>query len=288
MLIFNFQTELLASFRVEFGGGTRVLNNFSKKTEMQLDGSPLGCKWTEQSSLGGFLLKYIPFFKMYTMFVNNHEHSSKVIASLQDGTGKKATRFQKLCASASALTANSLPLESLLITPIQRVPRYVLLVAELLKYTPETHHDHAKLVESLTKLKSVATDINESMKRQDGALKLLNLDRKFDGSLSFIHPGRRLLHQGKLAKISRKAHIMYEFFLFNDLLIYAKKSKVQSGKWREHNRIPVDGSFKVIDIVNEYTFLHNFLLCSFCFLVFLAFFCFLLFFFTFPFAPSAL
>jgi hypothetical protein len=37
----------------------------------------------------------------------------------------------------------------------------------------------------------------------------------------------------------------YEFFLFNDLLIYAKKAV--TGKWHEHRRITNDGSFQFKD-----------------------------------------
>tara|TARA_R110002050_G_scaffold171345_2_gene303342 strand:- start:2625 stop:2867 length:243 start_codon:yes stop_codon:yes gene_type:complete len=38
-----------------------------------------------------------------------------------------------------------LTLEALLIQPIQRLPRYVMLVTDLLKRTEESHPDHANL-----------------------------------------------------------------------------------------------------------------------------------------------
>lgn len=50
---------------------------------------------------------------------------------------------------------------SLLINPIQRIPRYVLLLRELIKYTPPTHPDFPLLQSSLNGIKESADLINE-------------------------------------------------------------------------------------------------------------------------------
>ncbi len=45
----------------------------------------------------------------------------------------------------------------LLILPIQRIPRYILLLQEIAKYTPEVHADYQHVLEALSKMKSIAT-----------------------------------------------------------------------------------------------------------------------------------
>lgn len=53
-----------------------------------------------------------------------------------------------------------------MILPIQRIPRYELLLKELLKYTATDHKDRENLESSLAKVKDVAERINEG-KRND-------------------------------------------------------------------------------------------------------------------------
>jgi len=45
-----------------------------------------------------------------------------------------------------------LDLSSILIQPVQRLPRYQLLIKELLKYTEEGHVDYAPLQEAMKKI----------------------------------------------------------------------------------------------------------------------------------------
>ena len=49
---------------------------------------------------------------------------------------------------------------------------------------------------------------------------------------AILAPARKFLRQGPLLKVSRKTDIQYEFFLFNDVLIYAAKS----GTSYQHHR----------------------------------------------------
>ena len=53
---------------------------------------------------------------------------------------------------------------ALLLTPIQRVPRYRLLLADLVKCTPSDHPDHDDVVQAYDTTTEVATFINQSLK----------------------------------------------------------------------------------------------------------------------------
>ena len=50
-------------------------------------------------------------------------------------------------------------LQSLLIQPVQRIPRYKLLLEQLLKETPQAHPDHPNLVSTLEEVSAVATKV---------------------------------------------------------------------------------------------------------------------------------
>eukprot|EP00966_Prymnesium_polylepis_P020165 465028-Prymnesium_polylepis.1 len=50
---------------------------------------------------------------------------------------------------------------NLLIQPVQRVPRYKLLLEQLLKLTPADHPDHAPTKDSLAAISRLAVGVNE-------------------------------------------------------------------------------------------------------------------------------
>jgi hypothetical protein len=52
--------------------------------------------------------------------------------------------------------------------PIQRIPRYLLLLAELKKYTPAEHPDHAHLSKAETLIGATAKHINEQVRARYG------------------------------------------------------------------------------------------------------------------------
>lgn len=58
-----------------------------------------------------------------------------------------------------------LSIADLLIEPVQRIPRYKLLLEQLLKYTPESHIDHGNIVAALESVSSAAQHNNEQIRR---------------------------------------------------------------------------------------------------------------------------
>lgn len=55
------------------------------------------------------------------------------------------------------------------ITPVQRVPRYGLLIRDLLKATPTTHVDYKQLCDAGDKIEAIAADINMKIRQSDMA-----------------------------------------------------------------------------------------------------------------------
>ena len=124
--------------------------------------------------LGDVISRFAPFFRMYSTYVNNHEAASQFLGRILKSRPKKYERFIQLiegstwaiavgrvsqgviimCTMRFAENAQNpackgQSLQSFFILPIQRIPRYKLLVEELLKHTPITHPDHSTLSEAL-------------------------------------------------------------------------------------------------------------------------------------------
>ena len=65
---------------------------------------------------------------------------------------------------------DGLGLDSLLIEPIQRLPRYKLILTEIVKYTEQNHKDYNNLKQALDSVLETTTLINERMKEFEGIL----------------------------------------------------------------------------------------------------------------------
>jgi hypothetical protein len=74
-----------------------------------------------------------------------------------------------------------LDIASLLIKPVQRLPRYRLLLQEVLKVTPDYHPDHATLLEAIDVVKTIILDINQAKKLEDDRVALIEIAKKIDG-----------------------------------------------------------------------------------------------------------
>jgi len=59
--------------------------------------------------------------------------------------------------------------------PIQRIPRYRLLLQELLKYTPETHPDYANINKAVAEIMKVAEHVNEGIRHTENSRLLVDI-----------------------------------------------------------------------------------------------------------------
>jgi hypothetical protein len=183
--------------------------------------SDVVANWTSTTLIGKILENFFPFLKLYTDYSNSYDPALKGIESVS-----KEPWFAQYA-------AQRLELESYLITPIQRIPRYSLLLDALWKHTPTTHEDSPDLARALALCKNIADHMNSTLAitRSSEHLTMLGLGH-------FLEAHRRLVKEGALQvdsikfcdqvkqKIVKKD---YQFFLFNDLLVFMKVRKELKG-----------------------------------------------------------
>eukprot|EP01125_Pyxidicula_operculata_P017353 TRINITY_DN6074_c0_g2_i1.p1 TRINITY_DN6074_c0_g2~~TRINITY_DN6074_c0_g2_i1.p1 ORF type:complete len:1111 (-),score=275.22 TRINITY_DN6074_c0_g2_i1:73-3264(-) len=212
-------------------GTIDVLCGFNKKLYLEI--SKVMAEWTPQSTLGPLFKKFIPFLKMYTEYSNKFPVSSQLLAQLSQNSESFREELKSLVES----NPSRADLASYLIQPIQRIPRYNLLLKELQKNTPEDHADYTVLEECLAKIGEVASHINEEIRRYENSRRveesknITGLDMTI-----FIAPHRSFLKDG-LAKvhveiIGHKDKKSYDQFLilFSDLFVHVKKDLMKNDK----------------------------------------------------------
>ena len=145
-----------------------------------------------------------------------------------------------------------LNLRAYLIMPVQRIPRYKLLLTELLKHTPEDHPDYQDLVAAVKLVSGVVASINEDISRQEKRLAVMEAQDRFGTPL--ITASRKYEKEGPLVKMCRKGPKKFIFVLFNDLLIYGAQQLASSDKCTLHRKMDLGEVFVVDSGEEEKTF----------------------------------
>jgi len=196
----------------------------------------------QNKSIGQEMLNFCPYFKIYREYVNNYEQASILLRKLKDRPD--FTEFDE----EGRARCNNLSISDLIVTPIQRVPRYPMLLKEIIKNTDNNHHDLHLLTTALEKYTALNKDINEGIKEQEKRNKVREIGEKLlDGGkpVALVAPARRFIMKGELFKVCRGKNKKYMFFLFNDLLIYADP---QGKYFKFHNKLDIDSSFGAEDM----------------------------------------
>ena len=124
-----------------------------------------GRAWRPGSRVCDVLTQLAPQLDSYRIYSSKYADATAHLA-------KCKTTFPQLAAQLDAMTGsdpNRLSLESYLITPIQRLPRYMLLLAELRKYSDAAHAVYSHLIEAVSAVGTVAAGVDAYMKAKEAA-----------------------------------------------------------------------------------------------------------------------
>jgi len=200
------------------------LENFAKREkeieEMRQRGEQVVID-PKAETLGTIFLRMTPYLKSYTAFCNKYETIFKLIED------RKLTRkvFRKFLESKEYQPeVNFQALIGFLIRPVQRIPRYNLLLRELIKNTEEDHPDLNNLTKANTSVVNLANYVNEKLREAMNQEKCIHIENIVGGlNFELIQASRKFIKEGALGYISSKNGIQSRYvFLFSDMLLSTK------------------------------------------------------------------
>ena len=195
-----------------------------------------------ESFIGTFR-NFVPFLRMYQTYINNYQLASETLQRL-----KANAAVAKVLKGLDAAAGKSLTLADYLILPVQRVPRYRLLLNEVYKHTP-MGTDRVMLAEVLEAISQVASGINSALQKHEARAKVIEVSREC-ATPDLVTPTRLFLHEGFLDKISRHGPQRRKFVLFSDLLVYMEPigwgSAERATSYRVNRQLPL-ASLAVVD-----------------------------------------
>eukprot|EP01097_Dermamoeba_algensis_P006139 TRINITY_DN3867_c0_g1_i1.p1 TRINITY_DN3867_c0_g1~~TRINITY_DN3867_c0_g1_i1.p1 ORF type:complete len:876 (-),score=242.28 TRINITY_DN3867_c0_g1_i1:171-2759(-) len=187
-------------------------------------------KWPSSGNFCQLFLTHIPAMRMYTTYVNSYDEAAATYLRL---LAKKP--FTEAVSIFKQNAKTRLEMDSFLIQPVQRLPRYELLLRELGKVTEEGHADHAPCQKSLAGIKEVNLYINKMKKEKESRDMLLKIQSTI-GELPhpLVAPHRTFVlkietdaESNKSIRSMRKAKNLV--VCFNDILVRAQERFFSSG-----------------------------------------------------------
>src|SRR5688572_13534355 len=104
--------------------------------------------------------------------------------------------------------------------PVQRIPRYKMLLEDLLKKTVETHPDYLNLKKAYQVIENVATFVNETIRQHEMFITMLDIQKSLTGfDEVLLVPGRTFIKRGTVKKVTKCSLYFIVYFYFYKVII---------------------------------------------------------------------
>ncbi|KAM9268627.1 LOW QUALITY PROTEIN: FYVE, RhoGEF and PH domain-containing protein 2 [Morus bassanus] len=213
--------------------------------------------WSCSPRIGDVIQKLAPFLKMYGEYVKNFDKAVELITIWSE----KSPPFQERIADIQKrkVCAN-LTLQHHMLEPVQRIPRYELLLKDYVRKLPPESPDRDDAEKALEMIFMVAKYSNAAIAEMERLQNLWAVYQRLGLEDDIVDPSNELIKEGPIQKISIRNNSTSEkyLFLFNNMLLYCVPKVIQVGaEFQVHLRIDVDG-MKVREL-NDTHFPHTFL-----------------------------
>ena len=229
-LLFKFQKFILKSSVDEYSNELIVPKNefikifsnlfslkslsdaFCKDFQKRIEG------WEESPLIADIIAKNGPFLGIYYQYTEEYSENGVNLEKLKD----KYPKFKKAVQDFEGKPeCGNLKISSFFLNPVQRLPRYKLLLENYLKRLEESDLDYANAVKALDVVAKAAARVNDTMAQNQNFKDLMELQSRFTNiSDSLIQPHRSLRYKGKAVKMTK----VYGIYRFAGTFCYAKSS----------------------------------------------------------------
>ncbi|XP_065534594.1 spermatogenesis-associated protein 13 isoform X2 [Lathamus discolor] len=197
------------------------------------------------SKIGSCFLQHQEGFAIYSEYCNNHPSACIELSNLMKQG--KYRHFFEACRLLQQMI--DIAIDGFLLTPVQKICKYPLQLAELLKYTTQEHSDYNNIKAAYEAMKNVACLINERKRRLESIDKIACWQVSIVGweGPDVLARSSELIHSGELTRISKQGKSQQRtFFLFDHQLVFCKKDLLRRDILYYKDRIDMD-EMEIVD-----------------------------------------
>ncbi|KFQ53351.1 FYVE, RhoGEF and PH domain-containing protein 3, partial [Pelecanus crispus] len=176
-------------------------------------------EWNINPRLGDILQKLAPFLKMYGEYVKNFDRAMDMVNTCM----QRSSPFKDVVQNIQKQeVCGNLTLQHHMLEPVQRIPRYELLLKDYLKKLPEESPDRKDAEKSLELISTAANHSNAAIRKMEKMHKLLEVYERLGGEEDIVNPANELIKEGHIQKLSAKNGTAQDryLFLFNSMVLY--------------------------------------------------------------------
>ncbi|XP_017592829.1 PREDICTED: FYVE, RhoGEF and PH domain-containing protein 3 isoform X1 [Corvus brachyrhynchos] len=176
-------------------------------------------EWSVNPRLGDILQKLAPFLKMYGEYVKNFDRAMDIVNTCM----QRSSPFKDVVQNIQKQeVCGNLTLQHHMLEPVQRIPRYELLLKDYLKKLPEESPDRKDAEKSLELISTAANHSNAAIRKMEKMHKLLEVYERLGGEEDIVNPANELIKEGHIQKLSAKNGTAQDryLFLFNSMVLY--------------------------------------------------------------------
>ncbi|XP_028850527.1 faciogenital dysplasia isoform X1 [Denticeps clupeoides] len=198
-------------------------------------------EWDTNPRLGDILQKLAPFMKMYGEYVKNFDHAMDLISTWTQGSQQFKAAVQNI---QKQDMCGNLTLQHHMLEPVQRIPRYELLLKDYLKNLPSGAADRKDAEKALELISTAANHSNAAIRKMEKMNTLLEVYERLGGEEDIVNPANELIKEGHIKKMSAKNGTAQDryLYLFNNMILYCvPKLRLMGQKFSVREKISIAG-----------------------------------------------
>ncbi|XP_015110242.1 rho guanine nucleotide exchange factor 10-like protein isoform X2 [Diachasma alloeum] len=190
---------------------------------------------------------------IYSGFINNFS----VAMDLAKQESKRKTALADFFKVKQISAHDRLSFFGLMVKPVQRFPQFILFLQDLLKHTPQGHHDRMSLQLALTQLESLAEMLNERKREAEQFQAFKEMLRHVSGKLShrpLSSSSRYLIREDNVTQLEFNTNGMItkskrrRLLLLNDLVVCVSVAPRSIDDFSSSERLTLKWTHPVSDI----------------------------------------